>query len=263
MSTTLAPEFGAATLELDHVCAEYFPGQPILRDLTLSPAAGELSVIIGPNGSGKSTALRVLAGLLRPTRGQVRLRAAGTSTDVSAVPAQRRSRLGVSYLPQGHSVFPAMSVHDNLILGGWPVRRSRSALTSAVHDMYERYPALADKRHAQAGSLSGGQQRILELARALVPNPSVLLIDEPSAGVAPAVAAVMYRELDALRREGRTVILVDQDVRAALAIADTVHVLRAGRVDRSGPAAEVGGDLDGLVQDWLALPADGSAEVSS
>jgi branched-chain amino acid transport system ATP-binding protein len=244
-----------ATLALVDVVAGYFPDQHILNDLTLNPPAGELSVIIGPNGSGKSTALRVLAGLLRPSVGRVLLGSGPNDTDVSAIPAHARTGLGIAYLPQGHSVFPAMSVHDNLVLGGWCMRRSRTALRAAVAQAYDRYPALAAKRSAPAGSLSGGQQRILELARALISDPGILLIDEPSAGVAPDVAAVMYRELAQLRDEGRTVVLVDQDVRAALAIADTVYVLKSGSLDRSGPAAAIGADLDTLVQDWLSIGA--------
>lgn len=242
-----------STLELDRVTAEYFPGQPILNELRLAPAAGEVSLIIGPNGSGKSTALRVLAGFLKPSAGHVMHRTSEGATDVSGVPAHNRSQLGIAYVPQGHSVFPAMTVHDNLILGGWPIRRPRRKLAAAVRAIYERYPALAEKSSAPAGSLSGGQQRILELGRALVSEPTILLIDEPSAGVAPAVAAVMYEELAMLRNEGRTIVLVDQDVRAALAIADSVHVLRSGAVERSGPADQVAGDLDALVREWLAV----------
>jgi branched-chain amino acid transport system ATP-binding protein len=245
----------AASLELVNVTAEYFPGQPILSGLSLCPAAGEVAVVIGPNGSGKSTALRVLAGLLAPTRGQVVLHRGPSAEDISGGRVHERLGLGVAYLPQGHSVFPALTVHENLILGGWPIRGSRRRLADAVAGLYRRYPVLADRRDVPAGRLSGGQQRILELARALVTDPSVLLIDEPSAGVAPAVAAVMYRELATLRAEGRTVILVDQDVRAALAIADTVHVLKSGRLHSGGPAGEYGADLDALVRDWLAIGA--------
>jgi branched-chain amino acid transport system ATP-binding protein len=255
-----APAGERTTLQLADVEAEYLPGQPILRGLTLAPEPGEIAVVIGPNGSGKSTALRVMAGLLRPSRGRVVLRSSDGETDVSRVPPHLRSGLGVGYLPQGHSVFPALSVHDNLVLGAWPIRSSRRRVAQAVAATYDRYPPLAAKRTAAAGSLSGGQQRILELARALVPDPSVLLIDEPSAGVAPAVAAAMYGELHSLRGEGRTVILVDQDVRAALAIADSVHVLKSGRVDRSGTATSFDGSLDALVHDWLAVgPGGGSA----
>ncbi|MET0451079.1 MAG: ATP-binding cassette domain-containing protein [Mycobacterium sp.] len=242
----------SATLTMRDVVAEYSPGQPILRGLTLAAEPGHLSVIIGPNGSGKSTALRVLAGLLIPTSGTVSLRTDSDELDVSHVPAHERAGRGIGFLPQGHSVFPAMSVHDNLLLGGWSVRRSRK-ISDAVASAYARYPALADKRNAPAGSLSGGQQRILELARSLIADPSILLVDEPSAGVAPVVATLMYQELAQLRDEGRTVILVDQDVRAALAVADTVYVLKSGAVDRWGPTADFGDDLDALVRDWLAL----------
>lgn len=244
---------GNATLELQDVVAEYFPGQPILDGLSIAPPIGEVCVIIGPNGSGKSTALRVMAGFLQPVSGSVIRRDGEGETDISDRPAHQRSSDGVSYLPQGHSVFPSMSVHDNLLLGGWPVRADRARVRAAVAEMYQRYPALEQKRDALAGSLSGGQQRILELARALVPDPRILLVDEPSAGVAPSVAEVMYRELQSLRSEGRTIVLVDQDIRAALAIADTVCVLRAGRIDRSGQASEFGDDLDALVRDWLAV----------
>jgi branched-chain amino acid transport system ATP-binding protein len=252
MTTAIASSFRPATLALHEVVAEYFPGQPILRDLTLCPEPAQLSVILGPNGSGKSTALRVLAGLLIPTSGEVLLRSASSDRPISNVAAHHRPALGISYLPQGHSVFPAMSVHDNLLLGGWSVRRTRR-IRDAVSGVYDRYPALADKRRDAAGSLSGGQQRILELGRALIADPAILLIDEPSAGVAPAVAALMYRELAQLRDEGRTVILVDQDVRAALEVADAVYVLKSGRVDRWGPTATFSGDLDALVRDWLSL----------
>jgi branched-chain amino acid transport system ATP-binding protein len=264
MTAAAATSVRPATLAMTDVVAEYFPGQPILRHLTLHPEPAQLSVILGPNGSGKSTALRVLAGLLIPTAGEVVLCTGDTEKTVSTVSAHHRPALGISYLPQGHSVFPAMSVQDNLLLGGWSVRRTRR-IRDAVTQVYDRYPALADKRRAAAGSLSGGQQRILELGRALISDPSILLIDEPSAGVAPAVAALMYRELAQLRDEGRTVILVDQDVRAALEVADVVYVLKSGHVDRWGPTAEFSGDLDALVRDWLSLDttADASREDHS
>jgi branched-chain amino acid transport system ATP-binding protein len=263
MTTTTTSSIRPATLALNDIVAEYFPGQPILRNLTLRPEPAQLSVILGPNGSGKSTALRVLAGLLIPTSGEVVLRSADTEKSVTKVAAHHRTALGISYLPQGHSVFPGMSVHDNLLLGGWSVRRTRR-IRDAVTEVYDRYPALADKRRELAGSLSGGQQRILELGRALIADPSILLIDEPSAGVAPAVAALMYRELAQLRDEGRTVILVDQDVRAALEVADAVYVLKSGQVDRWGPTATFSGDLDALVRDWLSLdPAAGAVRTDA
>jgi branched-chain amino acid transport system ATP-binding protein len=239
------------------VTAEYFPGQPILEDLSLVAESGRITLILGPNGSGKSTALRVLTGLLRPRSGTVELVGeGGTTTPVTDLPAHERAGRKIAYLPQGHSIFPAMSVHQNLMMGAWPLRRSRAARNAAVSAVYDRYPWLRDRRRSMAASLSGGQQRILEVARLLVADPDVILIDEPSAGVAPALAAEMYAEISAMRTDGRTVILVDQDVRPALAIADTVYALRSGRNERSGPAADFTADIASLVRDWLAVPAD-------
>lgn len=243
-------------INLVGVTAEYFPGQPILQDLTIRAAPGRVTVVLGPNGSGKSTSLRVLAGLIRPRSGRVELDADGVMTDLSVVPAHERPRHGVAYLPQGHSVFAAMTVHDNLVVGAWPLRRDRQLATVAIETVYERYPLLRAKRRAPAASLSGGQQRILEVARLLVCDPAVVLIDEPSAGVAPSIAASMYEELSRMRDDGRTVVLVDQDLRPALAVADTVYTLRSGRNERSGPVADFSGDASGLVRDWLAVPSD-------
>lgn len=242
------------------VNAEYFPGQPILQDLTLLAPAGEVCLIIGPNGSGKSTALRVLAGLLRVKKGRVELTTSGSVSDITSVPAHQRSSVGVGFMPQGHTVFPGLTVQDNLLLGGWSIRKDKAKLKAGVEAVCHRYPVLAEKRSAAAGSLSGGQQRILELARLLVADPQVLLIDEPSAGVSPAIAAEMYGELAALRAEGRTIVLVDQDVRPALAIADTVHVLQSGRVNRSGSAREIGDELGLLVRGWLSTDSGESSK---
>jgi len=242
------------------ITAEYYPGQPILVDLSITAHPGRVTVILGPNGSGKSTSLRVLAGLIRPRTGRVEIYASGVTTDLSAVPAHERPLHKVAYLPQGHSLFPSMTVHDNLLVGAWPIRRNRQAVLAALDAIYERYPLLRTKRRAFAASLSGGQQRILEVARLLVCDPDVVLVDEPSAGVAPSIAASMYEELSRMRDEGRTVVLVDQDLRPALAVADTVYMLRSGRNDRSGPVEDFSEDVSGLVRGWLAAPADDLTE---
>jgi branched-chain amino acid transport system ATP-binding protein len=247
-----------AAIRLGGVTAGYVPGQPVLSDLTITGETGKVTVILGPNGSGKSTALRVLAGLLRPRAGEVRVRFGDQETDLLPVAAHDRSRYRIGYLTQGHSVFPGMTVHDNLMIGAWPVRRDRHRAEEAISSVYDRYPLLRERHRSLAGSLSGGQQRILEVARLLVPDPAVVLVDEPSAGVAPAIAAVMYEELRRLRDEGRSVVLVDQDVRSALAIADTVYTLRSGRNDRHGPAAEFSGDVGGLAREWLFVPGGNS-----
>ncbi len=249
----LATARGAA-VRLGGVSAGYVPGQPVLSNMSITGEAGKVTVILGPNGSGKSTTLRVLAGLLRPWTGEVRVDFDGQETDLLPVAAHERSRLRIGYLTQGHSVFPDMSVHDNLMIGAWPVRKDRHRAAAALSAVYDRYPELRRRRRSLAGSLSGGQQRILEVARLLVPDPAVVLVDEPSAGVAPAIAAAMYAELRRIREEGRTVVLVDQDVRSALGIADTVYTLRSGTNDRHGPAAEFSGDAGALAREWLSAP---------
>lgn len=254
------PDRGVVARMTD-VTAEYFPGQPILENLTLVAEAAQITLILGPNGSGKSTAMRVLAGLLPPRRGTVQLVRGDETTDLGSVPAHQRPRHKVAYLSQGHSIFPTMSVHDNLVMGAWPLRKNRADVAAAIDAVYERYPLLRSKRRATASSLSGGQQRILEVARLLVPDPDVVLVDEPSAGVAPVIAAAMYDELSTMREDGRTVVLVDQDVRPALAIADTVYTLRSGRNDQHGPKERFSADVAGLVREWLAVPgADGAGE---
>lgn len=244
-------------IRLADVTAEYVPGQPTLSGLSLRAAAGRITVVLGPNGSGKSTALKVMAGLLRPRRGRVEMVRGAETRDLTGVPCHDRARHKIAYLAQGHSVFPAMSVHDNLALGAWPLKRDRHAVAAAIAAAYERYPLLRDKRRAPAGSLSGGQQRILEVARLLIPDPDVVLVDEPSAGVAPDVAAMMYAELARMRSEGRTVVLVDQDVRSALAVGDVVYTLRSGRNHRHGSASEFAGDVPSLVRDWLSTGPTG------
>lgn len=241
-----------ATIRLAGITAGYVVGQPTLEGLSLTGAPGKITVVLGPNGSGKSTSLKVMAGLLRPWQGWVELARDGQTLDLTGSPSHDRARHKVAYLPQGHSVFPAMTVHDNLVLGAWPLKRDRRAAAAAVDAAYERYPQLREKRRAAAGSLSGGQQRILEVARLLVADPDLVLVDEPSAGVAPAVAMLMYAELARMRSEGRTVVLVDQDVRSALEIADVVYTLRSGRNDRYGEVGEFAGDVTALVREWLS-----------
>jgi len=252
MTSTTTGRDGAA-IRMRDIRAEYHRGQPILDGLSITAPRGEVTVILGPNGSGKSTVLKVLAGLLRPVAGHVELVRGDTVTDISKTPAHERPGHKIAYLPQGHSVFPAMSVHDNLMLGAWPVRRDRRAASRAVAAVYERYPALHKTRHRPAASLSGGQQRIVEVGRLLVPDPDVVLVDEPSAGVAPAIAALMYEELARMREEGRTVVLVDQDVRPALEIADAVYTVRSGRNEAHGPAADF--SAAGVVREWLGEQA--------
>jgi branched-chain amino acid transport system ATP-binding protein len=239
----------APTLQVTNVVAGYIPGHPILRGVNLKAEPGRITVILGPNGAGKSTLLKAISGFLPPENGTVRLGEA----DIGDLPPHRHIEHGIALLPQGRSVFPELSVVENIELGGWTMRTDRKRLREAVEAMLVRYPHLRPLQDRAAGSLSGGQQRAVEIARLLVPNPSVLLIDEPSVGLSPIVAHQVYQELLALKGEGRTILLVDQDVRAAIGIADYVYVLNSGKNDVEGDRTAFEGDLGAMVRGWLGV----------
>lgn len=239
----------APLLTISNVAAGYIPSQPVLRGVSLRAEPGRITVVLGPNGAGKSTLLKVAAGFLQPASGSVLL----GEREIGALPVYRHIDCGIALLSQGRSTFPELSVLENIELGGWSMRGDRGRLKAAVEAMLTRYPHLRELRDRPAGSLSGGQQRAVEIARMLVSNPSVLLIDEPSVGLSPIVATQVYKELVALRDEGRTILLVDQDVRAAIRIADYVYVLNSGRNEIEGDRSAFEGDLGAMVRGWLGV----------
>ena len=238
-----------AELRIDALFAGYLPGHPILRGVSITAKPGRITVVLGPNGAGKSTMLRTVAGYLAPESGCISL----GEDDIAGLPAFRRIEHGIAFLPQGRSTFPDLTVGENIELGGWIMRGDKARLRSAVDAVFSRYPTLASLRDRAAGSLSGGQQRTVEIARLLVADPKVLLIDEPSVGLAPNIARQVYCELEAFRDEGRTILLVDQDVRAAIRIADYVYVLSSGKNDIEGDRSSFEGDLGTMVRRWLGV----------
>lgn len=238
-----------ADLEMDGVSAGYYEEDQVLDQVSLGTDRGKISVLLGPNGSGKSTALRVLAGLLPPRAGSVTFE----GRDITQVPAFERISLGIGFLPQGRSVFPSLSVLENIEMGAWIYRRQRSHRQRAVERALERYPMLDERRHALAGTMSGGQQRLIEIARMLVSDPPVVLIDEPGAGLAPIFVDDVYEEIRRLKDEGRGVLLVDQNVRKSVEIADYIYTLELGSNSAQGPSEEFMKDLDGVVRQWLEL----------
>ena len=239
----------APRLRVSNVSAGYSPGHPVLRGVNLTAEPGRITVILGPNGAGKSTLLKVISGFLSPASGAIQL----GDSDIGALPPHRHVEHGIGLLPQGRSTFPDLTVVENIELGGWSIRSDRARLRAAVEAMLTRYPHLRELRGRPAGSLSGGQQRAVEIARLLVSNPSVLLIDEPSVGLSPIVASQVYQELLALKAEGRTILLVDQDVRAAIRVADYVYVLNSGKNDIEGDRSAFEGDLGAIVRGWLGV----------
>jgi branched-chain amino acid transport system ATP-binding protein len=241
------PPTTAPWLVARHLVAGYLPGIDILRGVSVDAARGQVRCVLGPNGTGKSTLLKVLFGFLPARDGEIRL----DGQPLPSVAAHEMGRYGVVYLPQRPSIFPHLSVEVNLRLGGWRYRGERGRLEELVAQACERFPVLRDRRRQPAGTLSGGQQRQLEIARSLMHDPVLLLIDEPTAGVEPRVAAMIYELIKGLAAQRRAVLLVDQNIKRALEIADYVYVMRTGTVLSEGSREAFGGDTEALVSRWL------------
>ena len=218
-----------AMLDVDRLDSRY--GRiPALAGVSLRVAPGELVALVGANGAGKTTLLRAISGV-QPTSGGV-IRFEGQ--DLARLSARRRVQIGIVQVPEGRQVFGPLSVEDNQLLGAF-ARGSSDGLAEVL----AMFPALERKRGETAGTLSGGQQQMLAIARALMAQPRLLLLDEPSMGLAPRLVAEIFAQIATLKAQGTTILLVDQNARAALAIADRGYVMEAGRVVLCGPAAEL------------------------
>jgi branched-chain amino acid transport system ATP-binding protein len=207
----------------------------VLRQVSLHVSAGEIVTLIGANGAGKSTLLRALAGLLAPRGGEVLFGGA----PIRGLPAERVVGLGIALVPEGRQVFAAMSVEENLVLGGYvAARRGRDGegTARALDQVHALFPILRERTAQLAGTLSGGEQQMLAMGRALMTDPRLLMMDEPSMGLAPLVVRDIFRAIQRLREEGRTVLLVEQNARAALRIADRGYVIETGRLVLEGEA---------------------------
>ena len=232
--------------------AGYLPGIDILRGVSVEAARGQVRCVLGPNGTGKSTLLKALFGFLSLRRGEIRMGEIRLGGEPArAVAPHEMGRHGVVYLPQRPSIFPHLSVEVNLRLGAWRYRGDRKRLEELVGRACEQFPVLAERRRQAAGTLSGGQQRQLEIARSLMQDPVLFLIDEPTAGIEPRVAALIYDLIKSLAVQGKAILLVDQNIKRALEIADYVYVMRTGTVLSEGSRVEFGGDTEALVARWL------------
>jgi branched-chain amino acid transport system ATP-binding protein len=208
---------------------------PVLHELSLEIRPRELVAIIGANGAGKSTLLRTISGINRAWSGSVKLR----GDEVTRMNPNRIARLGIAQVPENRRVFPQHSVLDNLRLGGYVRRRDRAGCTESLEDVMTRFPILRERRKQPAGTLSGGEQQMLAIGMALMANPEVLLLDEPSLGLAPVVVDKVFEHIRDLREQGRAILLVEQLALKALEIADWALVLRLGRVVASGSGEEL------------------------
>jgi branched-chain amino acid transport system ATP-binding protein len=204
-----------------------------VRGIGFAIDAGQVVALIGSNGAGKTTTLRTLSGLMRPAGGEVRL----DGERIDHLPAHQIVARGVAHAPEGRRLFPRMTIRENLDLGAY--RRHDSEIEADVATVYELFPILGERRSQASGTLSGGEQQMLAIGRALMSRPRLLMLDEPSMGLSPLVMRTIFATLAELKQRGTTLLLVEQNAQAALALADAAHVLETGRIVLSGPAADL------------------------
>jgi branched-chain amino acid transport system ATP-binding protein len=226
----------APALSTQALVAGYERDLPIVRGIDLAIDVGELVVVLGPNGAGKSTLVKAIAGLVPIHSGTVRL----GDRDATAVPAHEKIRRGLAFVPQTENIFTTLSIHENLLVAANIL--AKEMRSPRIAQLYGMFPDLAARPSLKAGQLSGGQRQMLAVARALIVAPSVLILDEPSAGLSPKVATEVFRTLKAINQTGVTILLVEQNVKAALAIAHRGVILVDGKLRHEGPAAALAGD---------------------
>lgn len=224
-----------------------------LRSVSLSIAPGELLTLIGANGAGKSTTLRTISGLLSPRRGEIVF----DGERIDGKPAYEVVKRGVAHLPEGRDLFPGLSVLENLRLGHWVRRADRTGFEQQVDHVMELFPRLRERAGQAAGTLSGGEQQMLGIARALMSRPRLLLVDELSLGLAPMVVTQLFDILGAVAREGTAVLIVEQFVHMALKHSDRAYVLSRGQLVLQGPSADLAGD-PALIETYLGGGAQAS-----
>ena len=220
-----------ALLRVDGVVAGYTPEVDILNEVSIRVAQGEIVTVVGPNGAGKSTLIKTIFGLLRPRSGTIEF----DGTEIAGRKPHDITRLGLSYVPQVDNVFPSLTVTENLEMGVL----DRSTKDAQVARMFELFPRLGERAGQQAGTMSGGERQMVAMGRALMPDPKVLLLDEPSAGLAPAFVEAIFEKTEEINREGVTIVMVEQNARRALSMSNRGYVLDLGTDRFEGPGKDL------------------------
>lgn len=220
-------------LQLRDVCAGY-GGTSVLRDVTVEVGEGEVVTIVGANGAGKTTTLRTIAGLVRPTSGTITFR----GEDISGASSHEIVARGITLVPEGRQLFPFMTVRDNLLMGAYS-KAARAAAQSTLKTMLELFPRLAERLDQLAGSLSGGEQQMVAIARGLMAQPRLLMFDEPSLGLAPIMVKQVFETIDRIVQTGTTILIVEQNIFHTLSIADRAYVLENGAIQLSGSGKDL------------------------
>ncbi|MFK5984019.1 MAG: ABC transporter ATP-binding protein [Pseudomonadota bacterium] len=221
-------------LLVEHVYSSYGPVK-VLSDLSIEVNRGELVALVGANGAGKTTLLHCISGLVPINDGAIQF----LGQDISKLRADQIVKLSISQSPEGRQVFTPLSVEDNLLLGAFSLKKSKQQRLQAVAEIYQLFPILEEKKSQAAGNLSGGQQQMLAIGRALMSEPKLLLLDEPSMGLAPLLVAEIFNVIKKLNQQGTTVLLVEQNAKMALSIADRAYVIENGKVVISGQASDL------------------------
>ncbi|MBV1903258.1 MAG: ABC transporter ATP-binding protein [Marinosulfonomonas sp.] len=227
-------------IEIDKISVAYEKGTDVLQGVSLSLSAGEMVAVLGANGAGKSTLLRALSGLIPVRQGRIRF----NGEDITRLPPHKRVAHGLVHVPEMRQMLVGLSVEENLILGAYVKRRDSAYIARKLETVYDMFPILKDRRAQLAGSLSGGQQQMVAIGRALMGEPKVLMCDEPSLGLAPKIVTEIFETLGKLRDGGVPVLLVEQNARQALRISDRAIVLKRGRSVLQGKASEMQSNQD-------------------
>jgi ABC-type branched-subunit amino acid transport system ATPase component len=236
-----------ALLDLREVVAGYVAGIDILDGIQLRVEPGSITGVIGPNGAGKSTLLKTVFGFLHPRRGRIVF----DGQAIERLAPHAVKRLGIGYVPQGSNIFPQLTVHENLELGAWVFRRDTARVARMLERAYAAFPRLGQKRRLRATALSGGEAKMLSIAKEMVTDPRLLLVDEPSAGLSPKLSEQVYAELLTARTQGVTILLVDQNIAKAVEVSEYLYMLEMGRVRREGPRRDFADQLREIIRDAL------------
>lgn len=233
-------------LQVKNVYAGYFKDINILQGVSLRAKEGCITSIIGTNGVGKSTLLKTIYGFLIPNKGKIGYQ----GNDITGANPYKMPTMRLTYIPQRRNVFPEMTVEENMQLGAWTFRRDKKRMQLKLKENYDRFPILRERRKEKAGNFSGGEQRMVELARAMMIDPKLMLVDEPTAGLAPMVAREIYDKLVDLRNAGMTILLVDQNIKQAIGVSDYVYALALGKNMAEGPREDFA-NLKERIKEWL------------
>jgi ABC-type branched-subunit amino acid transport system ATPase component len=223
-------------LEVEQLNAGYGFLQ-ILRDVSLQVNVGEYVCLVGPNGAGKSTTLKSIAGLIRPSSGKIRFK----GESITGLPGYKVARRGIAYISEEMNLFTNMSAHENLLMGSYTVK-DKALQKERLDFVYELFPRLAERRGQLAGTMSGGERKMLAIGRGMMSKPELILVDEPSFGLAPQLTASVFGSLQTLKQGGVTILLVEQNVTKTLAVTDRGYVLENGRIELQGPSSELACD---------------------